>query len=615
MRKYSLLTTVLSLLSSLLFAQNTPDVYPTNWFAGMKNTNLQLMVHYPNIASNANVKISYPGVQLVKTNKVESSNYLFLDLKLSPVVKPGICKIFISKKDSSFTINYEIKKRRSGNGTSFAQGVTAADFVYLLMPDRFSNGDKSNDQFAGMRDQTLNRDSIFYRHGGDLQGVINHLDYLQNLGVTTLWMTPVLENDMPDRTEHGYAFTNHYKIEPRFGGEEKYLALSDALHKKGMKLIQDAVYNHVGLYNFFVLDLPMKDWLHQWPEYTQTNYREQTVFDPHGAKSEEKKLADGWFTKQMPDVNQSNPFVANFLIQHAIWSVETFGVDGWRIDTYIYNDLPFMNRCNKALTDEFPKITMFGEAWVHGTANEAYFAENNMNTSFKSNLQGITDFQTLFYGIQAALTQPAGWTDGVSRLYQTLSNDFLYKDANRNCIFLDNHDLSRWFSVIGEDIEKDKIGFEWLLTSRGIPQMYYGDEVLMKGITNPDGWVRLDFPGGWDGDNKNAFTGNGLSSDESSVQQLVKTLANYRKTSPALTRGLYQHYIPVDGLYIYFRYTAGQTVMCIMNTAEKEMQIKFEGYKERTAGFESGVNVITNQQVLNNFTMPAKRMWVIELKK
>ncbi|TKK68964.1 alpha-amylase [Ilyomonas limi] len=597
------------------FAQSSIEVYPTNWFVGMKNQNLQLMVHHPNIASGATVSLSYPGVALIKTNKVENRNYLFLDVKIASTAKPGICRIVIKKNDSTFTVNYELKKRRTGNGTQFAQGVNASDFVYLLMPDRFSNGDTTNDRIAGMRDQSLNRDSIFLRHGGDLQGVINHLDYLQHLGVTTLWMTPVLENDMPNRTEHGYAFTNHYVIEPRFGGAEKYIALSDSLHRRGMKLIQDAVYNHVGLYHFTVQDPPMKDWLHQWTTFTQTNYREQTAFDPHGAKSQEKQLADGWFTTQMPDLNQSNPYVANYLIQHAIWSVETFGVDGWRIDTYIYNDLPFMNRCNQALLDEFPKITMFGETWVHGTANQAYFADNTINAPFKSNLPGVTDFQTLFYGIQPALMQPFGWTDGVMKLYQTLSNDFLYKDASRNCIFLDNHDLSRWFSVVNEDVAKDKMGFEWLLTSRGIPQMYYGDEVLMKGVTNPDGWVRLDFPGGWNGDTASAFTGKGVSDTALSVQQLIRTLANFRKTSPALTQGKLMQYIPVDGLYVYFRYTDTQTIMCIMNTSDTEKAVSFDNYPERTTGFSGGRNVLTRQEVLPAFKIPAKQMWVVELRK
>jgi glycosidase len=565
----------------------------------------------------AKVKVAYPGVTLTGVHKFENGKYLALDLTISPETKPGVVIIDFNFVHFTDRLTWTLKERRQGNGTKFAQGVTSSDFIYLLMPDRFSDGDTTNDRVAGMRDQSLSRDSMYARHGGDFQGIINHLDYLQNLGVTTVWMTPVLENDMPRRTEHGYAFTNHYRIEPRFGGHDMYVKLSDEIHKRGMKLIQDAVYNHIGLYNFIAQDGPAKDWLHQWPKYTQTNYKDQTMFDPYGAPSERKVLTDGWFERSMPDLNQSNPYVANFLIQHAIWCVEEFGVDGWRIDTYIYNDLPFMNRCNQALVDEYPNITMFGETWVHGTANQAYFCDNNINTKFKSNLQAPVDFQCLFDGIMPALNEKDGWSDGVNKLYQTLSNDFLYKNPMRNVIFLDNHDLSRIYSVEDTDINKTKMGFEWLLTERGIPQMYYGDEVLMKGIKDPDGLVRSDFPGGWNGDKKNAFTGAGLDSGEAAMQAFVKTLANFRKTSSALKTGKMMQYIPVDGLYVYFRYDNSQTIMCVMNTSEKEKKVDLSKYPERTTGFSAAQNVLT-KEIYNSstgFSIPAKTMWILELKK
>lgn len=616
-RFFLILTILLIRATSFASGYNTPAFYPSNWWTGMKDQKLQLMIHADDIAGDS-ISFSYPGVTLLKTRRAESKNYVFLDILISPAARPGKIKIHFNRKgDGEGVFEYELKARRPGNGTSFAQGITSSDFIYFLMPDRFGNGDTSNDRVPGMRDQSLNRDSIFLRHGGDLQGVINHLDYLQDLGVTTLWMTPVIENDMPNRTEHGYAFTDHYRIEPRIGGAVIYKKLSDELHRRGMKLIQDAVYNHVGLYHFLVQDLPSKDWLHQWPQYTQTSYKDQPLMDPHASSSDKKITSDGWFTRQMPDLNQGNPDVADFLIQHAIWCVETFGVDGWRIDTYIYNDLGFMNRCNKALTDEYPHITMFGETWVHGTANQAYFAENNINTPFKSNLQGATDFQCNFYGIVPALTQKFGWTEGVNKLYATLSNDFLYKDPMRNVIFLDNHDMSRFFSQVGEDVDKQKIGIEWLLTCRGIPQLYYGTEVLMKGISNPDGWVRLDFPGGWPGDQKNAFTKEGLTPDEAAVQSLVKTLANFRKRSSAIKTGKLMQYVPQDGLYVYFRYDARQTVMCAMNTSDQEQDIDFAKYAERTNGFASASDVIsgTNYPVNTATKIPPKTMWVLELKK
>jgi neopullulanase len=587
-------------------------VYPSNWWVGMKNPKLQLMLHGPSIADASNFTINYPGIQLAKINRVENHNYVFLDLVIAATAKPGIATI--DATGTAFRpIHFELKSRRTGNGKDYAQGVRSGDFIYLLMPDRFSNGDPTNDRIAGMKDQSLNRNEIFDRHGGDFQGIINHLDYLQSLGVTTLWMTPVLENDMPNRTEHGYAFTDHYTIEPRIGGAVMYKKLSDEIHHRGMKLIQDAVYNHVGLFHFTVQDPPMKDWLHQWPSFTQPNYKDQTLFDPYGAQVDKKKMLDGWFTNEMPDLNQGNPFVANFLIQHAIWCVEEFGVDGWRIDTYIYLDLDFMNRCNQALLNEFPKITMFGEAWVSGTANEAYFTQNNINSPFKSNLIGVTDFQCLFDGIQPALKQAP---DGVNRLYQTLSNDILYKDPMNNVIFLDNHDMTRIYSELGEDMAKLKMGIGWLLTERGIPEMYYGTELMMRGIKNPDGWVRLDFPGGWPGDSKNGFTGQGMSADEIAVQGFTRKIANYRNNSSAIKSGKLMQYVPEHGVYVYFRYDAHQTVMCVMNTNDQPATIDCSRFKERMSGFSKALDIATGTSfnLDPTLTVGGKYLLIMELQ-
>ena len=592
------------------------QVQPTNWWVGMKWNKVQLLIKGDKEGFNKEkVSISYPGVSVSKINTLDNSKYISLDLVIDPAAKPGIVNIQFTNAGKVHTVEWPLKLRRKGKGASYAQGVTSSDFIYMLMPDRFSNGDESNDRIPGMRDQSLNRDSIYARHGGDFQGIINHLDYIQSLGATTLWMTPVLENDMPNRTEHGYSFTNHYKIEPRFGGAVMYKRLSDSLHKRGMKLIQDAVYNHVGSYNFTVFDPPTKDWFHEWPTYTQTSFKDQPLFDPHGSKNEGKITTDGWFTKQMPDLNQYNPYVANYLIQHALWCVEEFGVDGWRIDTYIYNDLPFMNRCNNALTDEYPHMTMFGETWVNGVINQSYFVQNNLNVPVKSNLQAPVDFQTLFNGIQPAMTEKFGWIEGVTKLYTTLAQDIMYKDPTRNVIFLDNHDMTRFFSYVKEDVDKQKMGLEWLFTCRGIPQLYYGTEILMKGESNPDGWVRLDFAGGWKGDKKNAFTGENITTQEKEVQDLVKKLGNYRKQSSALKTGKLMQYVPRDGVYVYFRYDAIQTIMCVMNTSEKEQSISMSDYSERTTGFTKGTDIISGNTVDNQFIIPAKKMWLIELGK
>jgi len=616
MKRYFLISCFLLFITYLASAQYA-DVYPTNWWVGMKWNKVQLLVRGSYDTFNMQkVKVNYPGVKLDKVNHLDNGKYLALDISISPDTRPGLVPIEFINAGKVHVVSWLLKKRREGRGTSFAQGVTSSDLIYLLMPDRFSNGDYNNDKVPGMRDQSLNRDSIYARHGGDMQGVINHLDYLQDLGVTTLWMTPVIENDMPNRTEHGYAFTNEYKIDPRLGGEETYKRLSDSLHKRGMKLIQDAVYNHVGDENIFFLDPPVKDWVHQWPVYTNTSFKDQPLFDPYASANDKKIMSDGWFVKQMPDLNQSNPYVANFLIQHAIWSVEEFGIDGWRIDTYIYNDLDFMNRCNKALRNEYPKITMFGETWVHGVINQSYFCENNYDIPFKSNLLGTTDFQELFYGIQPAINDKFGWTDGVNKLYNTTAQDFVYKDPMREVIFLDNHDLPRFYSVVGEDIDKYKMALAWLMTFRGIPEMYYGSEILMTGFTNPDGNVRKDFKGGWKEDSVNKFTSVGRTDKENDVFNYIRKLANFRKNSSAIKTGKMMQYIPEDGLYVYFRYDDDQTIMCIMNTSTTEKKIDLhKQYIERTNSFESAKNVITGDEMGSSFSVSSKKMFVLQLEK
>lgn len=594
-----------------LLAQ-TVEVYPTNWWVGMKHHQIQLLIKNNTNLVNAKININYPGIIVKNIHVFENTKYVSVDINIAATAKPGNVPIVLNwGNKKTETILWELKARRNGLGTQYAQGVNSNDFVYFLMPDRFSNGDESNDRVAGYKDQSLNRDSIYLRHGGDLQGIINHLDYIQNLGATTVWLTPVIENDMPNRTEHGYAFTNHYKIDKRLGGEEAYLKLSDELHKRGMKLMQDAVYNHVGLWHWMQQDPPSKDWIHQWPTFTQPNYKEQVFFDPYASEKDKKQMADGWFTKEMPDVNQSNPYVANFLIQHAIWCVEKFGVDGWRIDTYKYVDLDFMNRCNKALTDEYPNITMVGENWCEGIPNQAYFTVNKLNTKYKSNLTGAIDFEILFKGIQPALTQQ----NGVNSLYNTMSLDFLYEHPLTNLVFLDNHDMSRFYSVVDSSVAKQKMGLAWLFTTRGIPQLYYGTEILMGGKSYPhDGDVRLDFPGGWKGDKKNAFTGNGLTADEKNVQQYTKILADYRKQTSALRTGKLMQYIPSNGLYVYFRYDEKNTIMCVMNTDKDAKNISFSNYTERTKNFSSAIEITTGNKLLQTFSIPAQTMWVLQLK-
>jgi len=594
----------------------TIEAYPANWFTQMKYNKIQIL--FRNTSANfseVKVNANYQGLKVLRVHHFENGHYIAVDIEIAASAKPGTVNFIFNNKEKKTNTPWSLLSRRKGRGTLFAQGINPADLIYFLMPDRFSNGDPSNDQIAGLKDQSLNRDSIFLRHGGDLKGVRNHLDYFEKLGVSTLWMTPVVENDMPDRTEHGYAATNNYAIEKRFGGDSAYLILSDSLHKRGMKLIQDIVYNHFGRFHFLVQDAPDKNWVHQWPSYTQTHYREQAVFDPHHSKVDAEKMINGWFTTEMPDVNQENPFVEKYLTQNAIWSVETYGIDAFRIDTYKYCNVEVMNRLNQSLIDEYPNIFAFGECWVDGVSSQAYYVRNNLNIPYKSNLHATSDFNLLFSGILPALNEKNDWGGGVIKLYNSLSNDYLYKVPSNNVIFLDNHDMTRIHSSLGESIPKTKMAFAWLMTCRGIPQIYYGSEVLMKGISNPDGWVRLDFPGGWPGDKKNAFTEVGMTDQEKDFLHYVQFLGTYRKSSAALKAGAMMQYIPEEGLYVYFRYTKGQTIMCVMNTDTKERKLNFEKYAERTDGFKGGKNIMTGENIGNEFTVAAMTMQVIELTK
>lgn len=605
------------------FAQNEFTVYPTHWWTGMKNPKLQLMLRGINIANLfPQLKLSAAGTQVADgvtlkgLHRVANPNYLFLDLIVSPNAKAGVKELRIVP---GRTIQYELKARSRDNGKARIKGVTSEDLIYLIMPDRFSNGDPSNDKVPGMRDQSLNRDTIFERHGGDLKGIQNKLGYLQDLGVTALWLNPVIENDMPNRTEHGYAFTDHYKVDRRIGGEKAYHELINDIHQRGMKIIQDAVYNHVGIEHFLFRDMPDSTWFHRWPKYTQTSYKDQVLFDPYASAPDKTLMSDGWFVPSMPDVNHDNPFFANFLIQHAIWSTEEFGLDGWRIDTYAYNDLNFMNRCNKALLDEYPQLHMFGETWVHGVINQAYFTENKLNVRFKSNLPAATDFQTHLYGILPALKEAFGWTEGVNKLYTTLAQDVVYKDPMKHVTFLDNHDKTRFFTEIGEDLAKFKMGMAWLLTTRGIPQLYYGTEVLMKGSASPqDGWVRLDFPGGWPGDKQNKFEKTGRSAQEDEAYVWTRTIANYRKNSSALKTGKFVQYVPEDWVYTYFRYDDKGTVMIVMNTSNDEKTISPSRFFDLTKAFAKARNINTGQSLdltAKQWMVPGKTIWLLELGK
>jgi glycosidase len=626
MKKLFLFVICLILLGKSFSQNEKADVYPTNWWVGMKWNHVQLMVHSPGLKTSVqNVEINYPGVQLIKVNRVESPNYLFLDLNIAANAKAGVVKIKFNRINyPPLWMNYELRTKSKNDGKTRVQGVTSKDLIYLLMPDRFANGDTTNDFFADMRDTGHDRKNPFDRHGGDLQGVIDHLDYLKNLGITTIWMTPVNENDMARTQEggasrstyHGYAITDQYNVDKRFGGNAMYKKMVEASHAKGLKVIQDAVYNHVGIDHWFIRDMPMKDWVNQWPKYTNSSYRDMPLLDPYASQYDKERSVNGWFTPFMPDLNQRNPYVANFLIQYAIWATEEFGIDGWRVDTYFYSDSLFLNKINDALRKEFPSLTVFGEVLVSTVADNAYFGQNNFDVSFKHNLQGVTDY-SLTVSMLDGLVQPFGWDNGVSKVYSRLAQDFVFKDPNRNCIFLDNHDLDRFYSVIGEDFDKFKMGINWLFTLRGIPEIYYGTEILMKNFKNPsDAAVREDFSGGWPGDPVNKFLASGRTEKENDAFNYVSKLAHFRQTSSAITGGGLMQYVPANGVYVYFRYDPKQTIMVISNTGTSSMKMDWDRFSERVNGFTKMRNVITSEVVpMSGFEIKPRESFVFALVK
>ncbi|MEO0628526.1 MAG: alpha-amylase family glycosyl hydrolase, partial [Bacteroidota bacterium] len=440
-------------------------VEPPNWWVGMENPRFELMIYGQGVANTIPGISDYPGLELIEQTRLENPNYLFLTFEMAPDIAPG--EVLIGLEDYEGDIVGFIRYQLEAKPTNVERGLSSQDLIYLIMPDRFANGDRRNDSVDGMAQQGTNREKFLFRHGGDLLGIMEQLDYLQDLGVTALWLNPVLENDQPYESYHGYAVTDHYYVDRRFGTNEQYRQLVSLAKERGIKVIMDVIFNHVGDRHFFIQDLPSQDWIHQWEEFTKTTYRATTLLDPHAAEADRKLMTDGWFDHHMPDLNQLQPQLANYLIQNSIWWTIYSGQAGFRIDTYAYPDPDFMAEWNRRMLEEFPNLGIFGETWVHGPGVQSWFVGGgHLSQTFDSHLPGVTDFQ-LYYAINEALSQDPGWTNGVMRLYYTLAQDHLYEDASRNVIFLDNHDLARLFTVVDRNETKYRSALALLMTLRG----------------------------------------------------------------------------------------------------------------------------------------------------
>jgi len=584
-------------------------VEPANWWTGMKNTNLQIMIYGPDI-SKASIEINYPGVKVLDVSKTENPNYLFVYIDIAPGTRPGLLPLEFTDGTGKITYDYPLEARTDKTG---ALGFSAADVMYLITPDRFANGNPGNDN---LDDVIVNRQNPNARHGGDLEGISKHLDYLKDLGVTTIWLNPVQENRMPGGSYHGYSITDYYKIDPRFGTNEEFKAFIKSAHDKGLKIVMDMVLNHCGSSHWWMKDLPSKDWINNNGVYVQTNHATVSVMDVHAAPSERSAFLNGWFVRSMPDLNQTNPHLAVYLIQNTIWWIEYARIDGIRQDTYSYLDYDFLARWNREIYAEYPGFNIVGETWYNKSTSSAWWQKNSRLSNRNSELRTPMDFSLTF------VTQSAFDSNSdngyLNNIFEDIAQDFIYPDPYNVLIFLDNHDMTRFNRKDETDLKRFKQGIAFLLTTRGIPQIFYGTEILMTGLKEEgDGNLRKDFPGGWPDDNSDFFSKSGRTEMQNEAWDYIQRLLQWRKASPAITEGKMMHYAPRNGVYVYARIKEGHTVMVMLNSSLKDQTVKTDRFSDITGSFTTGRDIITSAvfNISEAVTIPAKGELILELGK
>ena len=571
-------------------------VDPPNWWVGMKSQELELLIHGDNVGkAQLEVAATDDTIQVVDIKPADSDNYLIVNLLIAPEAKAQTFELRFSGAIER-TLSYTLKARDPALGAG--QGYDASDLIYLLTPDRFANGDTSNDRIEGMREQTVDRSAPYGRHGGDLQGVLEHLDYLRDLGVTQLWMNPVLENNQTEQSYHGYAITDHYRIDPRYGDLDLMVKLANEARARGIQFIWDVIPNHSGSYHWWMQDLPFKDWVNYPDSRQRTNHRRESVQDPYSVASDRENFQSGWFVDAMPDLNQRNPHMARYLIQNTIWWIETLGLSGLRVDTYPYSDKAFMAQWNAALLAEYPNLNSVGEEWSLNPSIVAYWQDGKHNSDgYLGSSPAMMDFP-LNDSILKAVAESEAWNTGLTRIYQTLANDFVYANPSDLVIFPDNHDMSRVFSQVNESVSATKMALAMIATLRGIPQIFYGTEILMHNRgTESHGVIRSDFPGGWAGDAVNARTGEGLSEEQLEFQQWTRVLLNWRRQQATVHKGDFRHKAPVDGLYAYSRTYEGSTVLVLVNNLDLSRYVPRAEVTELTGDSNLWIDVFSNASV------------------
>ena len=593
-------------------------VEPLNWWVGMKNPNVELLVNGSEVGGTTPV-IRYPGVSIAKVSRGDSPNYLFIDLVIGGDALPGSFDILFQKEGRVvYTYPYSLLARESD--PALLKGFNSSDVIYLIVPDRFANGDYGNDVVSGMKEGRVNRGFDGGRHGGDIRGMIDHLDYIRDMGFTAIWSTPLLENDMNEYSYHGYSITNHYKVDPRFGTLADYKELAVKARQRGLKLIFDEVLNHIGANYWWMGDMPFKDWLNYQGGFQPTNHRRTVNQDSYAAQYDKDLMTHGWFVRSMPDMNGENPFMAKYLIQATIWWIETLQLGGIRQDTYSYSDKTFLQHWSCGILEEYPNFSMVGEEWSLNPLITSYWQRGKQNRDgYVSCLPCVMDFP-----LQSALVEalnephPKEFGKGFAVLYEALANDFVYADPNNILVMGDNHDMDRLYTQLNNDVDLTKMAVAYLLTIRGIPQFMYGTELLMEntGKHKVDGLIRSDFPGGWKGDSIDGFSGKGLSAAQSGMQAYMKKLLNWRSGCSAIQTGKTLHFAPFDGAYVYFRYDADRMVMVVMNKNASEVTVDTKRFKEILGGKSIGTDVLSGVVVdlQKPIVVSAKTALVMEIK-
>ena len=615
MAKHFLVSVLLALtLVAQVTAGPIERIEPPFWWQGFRHSELQLLVHGDDIGT-FDVSIDHSGVSLQRVDRVDSENYLFLYLNIDAAAKPGTFDIVFEKDGTRVTHTYELREKNNDPG--HARGFTPADAIYLITPDRFANGDPSNDTIEGLGD-ALDRADDFGRHGGDLAGIENSLDYLADMGFTAIWLNPVLENAMPRASYHGYATTDFYKVDPRFGSNEQYRAFVSNARSKGLGVIMDMIVNHSGSRHWWMDDLPTIDWLNVADNRSITTHARTTNQDPYASEYDKAAHTDGWFSSHMPDLNQRNPLIADYLTQNAIWWIEYLGLSGIRMDTHPYPDKHYLTEWARRIMQEYPDFNLTGEEWSGNPVIVSYWQQGKQNhDGYVSHMPSMLDFP-----IQMALheTLIAGEPDRGSvwtPVYEMLANDLLYPDPGNLVIFPDNHDMSRIFTQVDEDYDLFRMAIVYFLTMRGTPTFYYGTEVLMSHPgTDSHGAIRAEFPGGWDDHKKNAFTGAGLNDDERRAQQFMRTLLTWRKDESVIHSGKLMQFTPIGNIYAYFRYDDDATVMVVFNRGKETVALDTARFAERLGGRTSAEDVITGKRfnIESSIMLEPRSVMILEVE-